>query len=496
MAFSSGIVVEVRSTGSDSNGGGFVAAGGGTDYTQQNSSQVAFNGSTVTATSAGSTATITLTGHTGVAADVGNVLQITGGTNFVLGFYQIISATATTWTLDRHVDNGSAGSAMTGNMGGALATLNTAVVTSLLCETANATVYLKAAVYQISASINYTGLTGSPGGGSGIVRTIGYSTTRGDGGQATLQCNSSSMDLINALQDFASVSLSFENIIFDGNSLSTTQAVNAATASGGNTIAITFVNCVFKRFTGNFVVTANAVGATANFAFYHCDFLNNAFAQNNAFCIDATYLTQGLVVVGCYFAGNSSSGTNTNACISYGSAYPPIAPSIVNCIFYNNTGTNFFPLYNKTTAFFSGLIQNCIFHSNSSHAINAPTSLGVMNPVIENCIFTSNGGYGINIAVGGIPTIVTIRNNAFYNNTSGNVNGFNDGGSNQSLGGLPYVSAGSNFALNATYGAACKAAGYPGNIGAASNVGTGYQDIGALQSSGGSAGNSISGYFG
>ena len=129
MTFTSGIVVEVRSTGSDSNGGGFYAAGGGTDYSQQNSPQVVFNGTTIKATSTGGASKVTLTGHTGTAADVGNFLQITGGTNFLTGIYQIISATSTTWTLDRQVDNGSAGAAMTGNMGGALATPHAATFT-------------------------------------------------------------------------------------------------------------------------------------------------------------------------------------------------------------------------------------------------------------------------------------------------------------------------------------------------------------------------------
>ena len=91
--------------------------GAGTDYSQQDSPQVTFNGTTITATTAGVSATITITGYTVAATDVDNVLHIAGGTNFTVGWYTIISTGAGTWTLDRNCTTG-AGAAMTGRMGG------------------------------------------------------------------------------------------------------------------------------------------------------------------------------------------------------------------------------------------------------------------------------------------------------------------------------------------------------------------------------------------
>jgi hypothetical protein len=58
-----------------------------------------------------------LVGYTATAADIGNCLNITGGTNFITGWYFITAQGGTTWTLDRNATSG-AGAAMTGNMGG------------------------------------------------------------------------------------------------------------------------------------------------------------------------------------------------------------------------------------------------------------------------------------------------------------------------------------------------------------------------------------------
>lgn len=109
----------VRPSGSNANGGGYDPgiASPGTDYSQQNAAHVTFNGTTITATTAGVGATITITGYTPAATDVANAVQISGGTNFIVGFYYIVSTGVGTWTLDRNCTTG-AGSAMTGAMGG------------------------------------------------------------------------------------------------------------------------------------------------------------------------------------------------------------------------------------------------------------------------------------------------------------------------------------------------------------------------------------------
>src|SRR5579871_4394288 len=113
MAQSAQVVWQIDGAGpgSDNNGGGFDSSvtSPGTDYSQSTSPHVAFNGSSITATTSGSSATITLSGYTVASTDNGNVLQILSGTNFTAGFYTITSVNtgSNTWTLDRTCTSGA-----------------------------------------------------------------------------------------------------------------------------------------------------------------------------------------------------------------------------------------------------------------------------------------------------------------------------------------------------------------------------------------------------
>lgn len=119
MAVNATAIWRVRPSGNNANGGGFDPgiASPGTDRSQQDAAFATFNGGAITATTAGVTNVITLVGYTATAADIANCLHITGGTNFLTGWYFITAQGGTTWTLDRNCTSG-AGAAMTGNMGG------------------------------------------------------------------------------------------------------------------------------------------------------------------------------------------------------------------------------------------------------------------------------------------------------------------------------------------------------------------------------------------
>lgn len=62
-----------------------------------------------------SSTTLTVTGHTVTSRDLYNSFEITGGTNFVTGWYHIngVDTVANTWTLDRACTTGGNGSALT-----------------------------------------------------------------------------------------------------------------------------------------------------------------------------------------------------------------------------------------------------------------------------------------------------------------------------------------------------------------------------------------------
>ena len=106
---------------------------------------------------------------------------------------------------------------------------------------------------------------------------------------------------------------------------------------------------------------------------------------------------------------------------------------------------------------------------------------------ISNSILDANGTYGIDGASTSLTVAALLYSNAFYNNSTAATRGFNAGIGTVTLSASPYNTIGSDFSLNSTAGggAACKAAGWPGVM----PGGTGYSDIGALQSSGGSVTN-------
>ena len=120
MAIHADFVFEVRTTGDDTNGGGYKSSAGTTDYSQQDVAELSL---TDCATSG--TGVTTLTSVTGgfTAAMVGNSINLSAGTNLTTGLYEITAFTdANTVTLDRSPDDTVGGvSGATGKVGGALA---------------------------------------------------------------------------------------------------------------------------------------------------------------------------------------------------------------------------------------------------------------------------------------------------------------------------------------------------------------------------------------
>jgi hypothetical protein len=126
MALAATIVFEIRTGGSDLNGGGFNSTAAGTDRSQQTAAQLVIDNAAVTCTTpAANSNTLTFTlGYVPSAADVGNLVNIAGGTNINAGVYEITAAAGATWTLAGAANlttAGGAGSAITGRMGGCMA---------------------------------------------------------------------------------------------------------------------------------------------------------------------------------------------------------------------------------------------------------------------------------------------------------------------------------------------------------------------------------------
>ena len=183
MAFSGRPIWEVRTTGSDTNGGAFINGAAGSDYSQQNSPQ--YSGTDLEVNASNNLQVKSTTAGSPIAADVGNLIMISNGLSWTFGWYEIVSQDGTWWTLDR--SPGSAG--ITGGhfaVGGALASPGVAVAVGQAYYTGNnlrSIVYIQSGTYAIT---NNTTATPVPASGCYIKNArnsniFGYDTANGRG---------------------------------------------------------------------------------------------------------------------------------------------------------------------------------------------------------------------------------------------------------------------------------------------------------------------------
>lgn len=175
MALASATVWEVRTTGAADNGGGWNPARGGAsvDYSQQNAAQATISG-TLSTPGAAST-TLVDSGNGFAAGHVGNLIYISTGTNFVAGFYEIVTFNAANQVvLDRSPTPSGAGASGSGKVGGANSDLQ-AVTDAIVGENQ---VWVQAGTYALGATWGIP----DTAAGSPAVPTIfkGYTTVRGD----------------------------------------------------------------------------------------------------------------------------------------------------------------------------------------------------------------------------------------------------------------------------------------------------------------------------
>lgn len=446
-------VWEVRpGVGSDSNGGGFdpSVASPGTDYSQQNSAQVVYTDLVIGAT----TTQLTSVLNPFTSAHVGNFLQITSGTNFTKNIYEVLSVSGVTATMSASVGSAAASSGH-GNLGGALASLLPILTRDIGSNTQGNngnTIYV------------------TPGGASTPVTVtspmnnydlsyfimIGYGTTRGDNGQATIT-TSSNINIFN--QSNANMDWQFYNIRF---TCTFAGASNSIIFDGGNPFMnIYFDNCYSS---GEWLVYTGT--SIEQFTAVNCEITGVAHSGNGGIGLRPICAT----FIGCYIHDNSGGmgvqllGSNTGNATG--------RTTFIDCVIANN-GTYGVQSPNPGKSLSSQgatlILYRCAIVNNSSDGINFVSSGTDYAPLVAmyNCIISQNGGWGIN---GGTspytnnqPATLVGKNNAFYSNTSGNYQNFPALVGEVDLTGDPFVNrATPNYNLNSTAGAgaACKAAGW------------------------------------
>lgn len=438
---------EIRTTGSNGNGGCFITGASGTDFSQQNAAQS--SGTNLASVSALVVSSVT---HNFVATDVGNCIQISGGTGFTAGFYQIVSVAINQATLDR--SPGTVGVNGVWAVGGALATPQTAWANT----TALNTIYIKATANYVTT----TNFAFSSTAGDGTF-TIGYTTTRGDNGQATLTTATNATILLN-FNGNALKGINIANMIFS-NSAGTRAALWQA-GPGADMFNLICTNCVFDGGTLG-IDGSNVVG----FKFPQLTIVNSEIKNCTSHGIDTG---GGLSLWGSYVHNNAGNGINIRG-------FTGISGNIFieNSIIKSNTLIGV--MQNSANGSDLFVIKNSDIINNGSDGIQIINTSTLPSGLLWNVLLDSNGGFGINNASGATAVYFSTQNNAFWNNTSGARSTWPVGSGDVNLTGDPLVNrAGNNFALNNTAGAGAsmRGAGFPGILQVG---GTGAADIGALQ---------------
>lgn len=420
MALSANTVWEVRQGGNDGNGGGFVTGASGTDRSQQDAAHATLT----TASVVNSTTTIIDVDsgdYTCTDADVGNILQITGGTA-TAGYYEITARSGQQWTLDRSA--GTAGQTVVGSMGGALATpgeLTDAI------SVAGQKAWIK---YNATAYLMTTTTAGSGGPCDLSVNMSnkrcvieGYDVTRGDrtANKPTYDANAQtgiSNGIFRGSGTYNERTHYFYNLRVDGQDGASTLGFNL-TGAGAYSNSVVATDCEAVDCPTGFQLNGGtAVRCKASSCGTQGFNLNGA--ANAVWCV-ADLCADG-------FASSGASGS-----------------CLVHCIASDSTDDGFY---------FDGYsthVYGCIAYSCAGDGFQWDGNAFGIGSIIA-CISTENTGYGWNFQSNGDDVIFC--RNANYSNTAGKYNNEpNENNDAVDLTADPFVDAANgDFNINNTAG--------------------------------------------
>lgn len=421
MAFLATMQWDVRTSGSDSNGGGFDPTAGvpGTDYSQQNSPQVTYTDLVIDGTT---NTKCTSAAFPFTSAHVGNVINITSGTGFTVQRVQIISVSAAVATCDKSLGTLSS-TGGNGKLGGGLLTIPTAAG---LMVSGNR-MWIKSGTYTLTSVVSLTAYNN--------IFIAGYGTTHGDFGTPpliTTSTNSTKLFRTGSGDNTARLAYNFINLhmsntasvrdkgveAMNGNApgifyrcqligfseaigkdsgatfapflhLEETEigncTVNGAITTSDQIIAI---NCYIHDITFNGIQAGTGGGLMVlnNSLFTNCG--DAGFGNYDSDVSEMFY-----IINGCTFAGNGQGFR------SGGSSGPVAAAivSIVNSIFYDNTTGVLCPLAPR-----NGLMnRNNAYGANGADRTNYPA--GVEDVTLSADPFTNaaGGDYSLNNTTGG-----------------------------------------------------------------------------------------------
>lgn len=392
------------------------------DYSQQTGAGISYTDMT----SVGAGSTYSSAANPVGPNIVGNVVNITAGTNFTTGRFEIISQAALVATVDRAITTG-VGLGGTGILGGAISTIATCLGLAL---TAGNRIFLKAtATYTLTSNVV---ITAAAKGDTTNGRIIfeGYTTYPGerDGRPLiTTATNNVSFVTLND-NDF------WEFIHIRGTCTSATKQTMFLGATSSS------ASLVFKDIIcDGWLAFHNGNQAGSPYTLQGVEIMNSTSTTGAVNSGNSGWVGT-LNLFGCDIHDNAGPGVRLrdNAAIY----------AIQDTIFDANTiGVDASLLTTNTmTADFRGNL----FVDNTSDGIQIANTSGAVSLQIQNNIFYGNGGYGINNASSQAAIIANNRinrNNAYGSNTSGSYVGFSGGKGDITLTADPFKDrANRNFA--------------------------------------------------
>lgn len=464
-AISASTVWEVRTTGTDTNGGGFVTGASGTDMSQFNNKNAAactscqsttVNISTTDAVTAVSTTVTSATANFS-AALVGNLIYLSGGTGPVTAaWYQVTAFTnSTTVTVDRNI---IVSTGVTLNIGGALATPKQGLTNSA----ASNTVWVQTGTYTVSATQTFpSGVNDLPNAKANYM--LGYNSSRGDvptgGTRPTITTGTAALVLVT----IAGANFRMENFILDAASTGNT-GIQVTVTNSERGVSVTNVSILNFKTIGLIAL----VGTGANGGRY----AQMEITGGNASCTGGISGSGGLggTFSDIYIHANACSGINTNSQNS--------ALSMYRVISANNTSATGHGML-LDALLLGASCDSCVIYGNAGDGVKVAGTY--QDFIIKNSVIYGNTGTGLNFGFNQGPAALAINYNGVGGNGTNRTN-VTAGANDVVLTVDPFTSgSGGNFALNATAGggAALKSVGFPGVFpGAAA---TGFADIGTIR---------------
>lgn len=461
----------VRAGGNQLNGGGYDAtiSGAGTNYSDSDTAQVTFNGTTVTAATSGIAAVITITGYTVTGLEIGNICRIASGTNYTTGYYCItnVNTGANTWTFDRNCTTG-VGAAMVGRMGGAHASLQSYASNATGLSFPTLTTPLIA-----GNIVNVRGNNGSPqdydysagtfsfpagNDTAGRVQFIGYNVR-------PIHANSGIFDGSNGQHRWSN----FKIVVKASAATVDSNVLGTGSYNDYDNIIIDVNGNDMSAFCGN-----SAAGS-------HCRYSNIEILNSGSTSAGTKAAIGGTIatITNCTFDNiyiHDVRGNGIQCNVTQGWIFR-------NCIVANCNGAGGSIIFDATATVTASEIWNCTVDNGAGDGIQINSLKAIFGLTIKNTIISNHrvaGKFGLNITVGNAsandPWIAgKFDYNNFSNNTADRQNA-NAGAHDLAL--TPgYGSGGGQF----TVGTNMKAVGFPSSISPNATDTATFIDIGATQ---------------